>query len=118
MTERSDDNTTPETQKARPVIAFDYELYEHYLADTDLSEDQKREFLETMWNLIVEFMSLGFEIHPVQQAQNACGKLSESRSKPPISGGSGVQSKGKFPGTDFSDAAKGSAPEAAERIRK
>jgi len=64
--------------KAAPVIAFDVAHYEHMLEDCDWTDAQKREYLETLWSIIVEFVTLGFEIHPVQQAQEAkaaCGKV-------------------------------------------
>ena len=57
------------------VITVDYDLYAHFLEDADLTEDQKREFLQALWNIIVEFVSLGFGVHPAQQAQLSCGKL-------------------------------------------
>jgi len=61
-----------------PVITVDYERYAHMLEDSDLSEAQKREFLQSLWNVIVEFVSLGFGVHPLQQAENACGKDKEN----------------------------------------
>ncbi|KZD12408.1 hypothetical protein [Oceanibaculum pacificum] len=65
-----------------PVITVDYDLYAHYLEESDLSEDQKREFLQALWNLVVSFVSLGFGVHPAQQVEIACGKLFKSSSKP------------------------------------
>ena len=65
----------------RPVVTVDYELYEHYLGDSDLTEEQKREFLQHLWNLICEFVSLGWGVHPVQQAlaaKEGCGKQPET----------------------------------------
>jgi hypothetical protein len=118
MTEHEDNHSIHNTQNSRPVITFDYSLYDHYLEDTGLSEDQKREFLEIMWALIVEIMSLGFDVHPVQQAQAACGKLSESRANLATPRKNKVKSKDQFLETDFIDAANGSARRAAERIQE
>ncbi len=96
MTERSNDHNIPGGRKTRPVITFDYSLYDHYLEDTELSDDQKREFLEALWSIICEFVALGFEVHPVQQANNeACGKLLESRTNLPISTMNNVKSGSK-----------------------
>lgn len=53
------------------VLTLDVALYEQYLAESGLTEEQKREFLETLWTIIVGFVDLGFGIHPVQQAQDA-----------------------------------------------
>lgn len=63
-----------------PVITVDYERYAHFLENADLTEEQKQEFLRALWNIVVEFVSLGFGVHPLQQAQEPCGKLDE---KPP-----------------------------------
>jgi hypothetical protein len=118
MTGQKNKKSNSGTGAKRPVITFDYSLYDHYLDDTDLSDAQKREFLETMWNLIVELMSLGFDVHPVQQARDACGKLPECLSNPPISKPGAVQSDNQFLTENFSDAAKGSARKATERIEE
>lgn len=67
---------------ARPVVTVDYERYAHFLDNSDLTEDQKRAFLQALWSIIVEFVSMGFGVHPVQQAQNACGKPEETAPKP------------------------------------
>ena len=42
----------------RPVITVDYEKYGHFLEGSDLTEAQKQEFLQTLWNIIVEFVSV------------------------------------------------------------
>ena len=118
MDGHNDDDTINEARRSPPVITFDYELYAHHLANSDLTEEQKREFLRSLWNLIVGYMSLGFEIHPVQQAEKACGKLSKSRTDPPISGPDAVECKGSILPTDFSDAASGDSSQVAERIQE
>ena len=69
--------TVTETKPAPAVITVDYEKYAHFLEDADLAEEQKREFLQAVWEVIVGFVSLGFGVHPVQQANNACGYLEE-----------------------------------------
>lgn len=72
---------TPHTDrgKTRPVITVDYEKYAHFLEnDPDLTDEQKREYLQTIWNIIVEFVSLGWGVHPLQQAKNPCGQPQEN----------------------------------------
>lgn len=41
------------------------------LDDSDLTEEQKRRVLEDLWSIIVNFVELGFQVHPVQEV---CGK--------------------------------------------
>jgi len=50
------------------VLNIDWRVYEDYLDDDSLSEEQKQEFLEGLWQIIVSFVDMGFELHPVQQA--------------------------------------------------
>ena len=65
-THSKDEGSGPEAQFT--ALSFDYEEYAPYLEDSDLTEEQKREFLETLWNIMVSFVDLGFGIHPIQQA--------------------------------------------------
>ncbi|WP_425088886.1 hypothetical protein [Stappia sp.] len=54
---------------ARPALTLDVARYEAMLDDPALTDDQKRDFLETLWSIITAFVDLGFGIHPVQTAQ-------------------------------------------------
>jgi hypothetical protein len=64
--------TTPEVP-ARPTLSVDYARYEKMLEEADISDAEKQEFLETLWNIIVAFVDLGFGVHPLQQAMDdAC----------------------------------------------
>ena len=57
-----------------PALTIDWDLYGHYLENSDLSDDQKREFIETLWSIVVGFVDLGFGIHPLQRS---CGQNDE-----------------------------------------
>ncbi len=87
------------------VITVDYERYAHMLEDADLSEDQKREFLQTIWNIIVEFVSLGFGVHPLQQVQNSCGERQDITSKPTLTAPDGVYLDHQYLEENFTNAA-------------
>ena len=105
-----------ESERSPPVITVDYEKYEHFLEDSDLSEEQKREFLQTLWEVICTFVSLGFGVHPVQQAQNACGKAEETAPKPALSMPDRVKYTHKVLGKKFEGAADLETDSAAERV--
>ena len=60
---------------ARRMIKVDVERYQGYLDGTDMTDAQKEEFLQAIWLVMVSFVELGFEVHPVQEV---CGKDSES----------------------------------------
>jgi len=60
-------------KKGPPTLTIDWELYGKYLEESDLSDAEKREFLETILSIVVSAVDLGFGVHPVQQAAgNIC----------------------------------------------
>lgn len=70
MTETPDTTQQNETP-SRPALTFDAQEYCHFLADCDWTEEQKREFIEALWQIIVSFVDLGFDLHPVQQVMES-----------------------------------------------
>lgn len=62
----------------QPTLECDFEAYAHYLEDSDLTENEKRQILEALWNIAVAFVDIGFGVHPGQQV---CGKLEDNLSK-------------------------------------
>ena len=95
------------------ALTINYELYEQYLENSDLTEVQKREFLDALWNIIIGFVDLGFGVHPISQtcAQNA--KLSDFLTSDTDHV---VKSKNHMPRTDFSKSAKRCQIKPAERL--
>ncbi|MFC5583791.1 hypothetical protein ACFPOD_01605 [Nitratireductor kimnyeongensis] len=59
---------------ARPIVTVDVEKYQAYLDDPNLNEEQKEEFLQAIWSIMVAFVDLGFGVHPLQEV---CGQDSE-----------------------------------------
>lgn len=55
-------------------LTLDVDLYQNFLDETELSEDQKREILQAVWIVLVGFIDLGFKIAP----QNTCGQVGDS----------------------------------------
>ncbi len=71
MTKDPDGQETDSVEVAdarSPALTLDYDLYVRYLDDTNLSDAQKKEFIETLWSVIVSFVDLGFGLHPLQQS--------------------------------------------------
>lgn len=68
----------------RSSLTLDVELYETYLKDNNLTAEQKRKFLETLWTIIVSFVDLGFEVDPLQQMPSACGQNGKNHAPPAI----------------------------------
>lgn len=87
----------PPHDNARSLrIEVDYERYEHLLDDPNLTEDQKRELLQTLWSVVVEFVSLGFGVHPLQQAQKPCGEPQENVPNPALEAPNALYLKHSF----------------------
>jgi hypothetical protein len=53
------------------TLTLDMALYEHYLEDSLLSDPEKQELLQMLWNLMCEFVLLGFGVSPIQQVIQA-----------------------------------------------
>lgn len=53
------------------ALSFDAQEYLHFLEDCDWTEDQKREFIEALWQIIVGFVDMGFDLHPIQQVMDS-----------------------------------------------
>ena len=47
---------------------LDIKRYQKYLDASDLTEDQKREFIEILWGVVVQFVMLSGGNHPQQQS--------------------------------------------------
>ena len=62
----------------KPTITLDVDLYQQMLDDTNLTDAEKREFLETLWHIIVEFVQLGWGVHPLQRQRENSGELTET----------------------------------------
>jgi hypothetical protein len=78
MTEGSKGKTNDAGNISPPTLTIDWETYGKYLDESDLPDTEKREFLETLWSIVVSFVDLGFGVHPLQQVtDNACAQQAE-----------------------------------------
>lgn len=57
-----------------PSLTIDWEAYAPYLDDNDLPDDQKKELIERLWNIIVACVELRFD---VQSADSTCAQNDE-----------------------------------------
>lgn len=51
---------------AKNIVEVDVEKYIQFLEESDLSDVQKREFIETIYLILINFIDIGFGIHPIQ----------------------------------------------------
>ncbi|MDF1722448.1 MAG: hypothetical protein P1U65_17375 [Minwuia sp.] len=66
-----------------PSVSFDPAEFMHFLDEADWSEEEKFKYLALVWEIVCEFVMLGFDVHPFQQARKNCGKADEFRPQPP-----------------------------------
>lgn len=60
-----DPKSGPDTSER--ILEIDTEKYQRYLDESDLTPAQKQQVIEALWSIIVNFVELGFGVHPVQQ---------------------------------------------------
>ncbi len=81
MTEKQENEMADKTEAVNnvakwPALTFDVELFQHNLDKSDLTQEQKDEFLLDLWNCMVCLVDLGFGVHPLQQAaSDGCGQI-------------------------------------------
>lgn len=57
-------------------LTFDWQDWLPYFEDEDIPEAKKQELIETLWQIVVSFVDLGFDLNPHQQAQSGDQKQS------------------------------------------
>ncbi len=94
-----------------PGLSIDWQLYEHYLEDSSLSDEDKRALIETLWSIMVSFVDLGFRISPTREI---CGEIDPLAALAKKSIGSVI----KLENTNkkFNEAADGSSPTCGEGV--
>ncbi|MEM6942373.1 MAG: hypothetical protein AAF416_21775 [Pseudomonadota bacterium] len=56
----------------RKVLEVDLDQFQHRLDSAGMTEAQKTEYLQLTWSIVLQFVDLGYQLHPVQQS---CGQL-------------------------------------------
>lgn len=67
-----DQNTA--LSEANPNLTIDVDYYQAVIDDPDVSEDRKRELIEIIGNIVIQFIDLGFGVHAVQLVQDEKAK--------------------------------------------
>lgn len=65
------------SETAPPTLTIDWDAYLPFFEDEDISEADKHEMIEALWSIVVNFVDLGFGVHPVQQACGQAVSLAE-----------------------------------------
>jgi len=59
------------TRVSNHDVEFDLEKYQSYIDDPTLTPEQREKVIKTIWGIIINFVDLGFGVHPMQEV---CGK--------------------------------------------
>lgn len=78
---------------AQRSLAIDVARYQEYLDGSDLTPEQKEDFLRAVWSVVVTFVELGFDVHPLQEV---CGKGVGTSTQRPKASLDRVRSKGQL----------------------
>lgn len=80
-------------EKKRPVVTVDFDKYLSYAEKWDMSDEQKRELIATLYSIMFGFVDLGFGVDVVNQA---CGKTENKPGKPTLTASNGVKCQHKL----------------------
>ncbi|MEM7500219.1 MAG: hypothetical protein AAF371_19825 [Pseudomonadota bacterium] len=59
----------------RKVLEVDLDQFQHRLDSAEMTDAQKAEYLQLVWSIVLQFVDLGYQLHPVQQS---CGQLGQT----------------------------------------
>ena len=71
--------TSEKQASGLPSVHIDWQRYEAFLQDGDMSEEDKRAFIETLWNIMLTFVDLGFGLDPTSQVCEKEPKIIHTR---------------------------------------
>lgn len=95
-----------------PTLTIDVEFYLKFLKESDAPESEKRQLIETIWSIVVSFVDLGFDIHPLQQAlPDECAQLPDMNEILASDLGDVVSSKHQLSKNQFIEAASSTCQE-------
>jgi hypothetical protein len=92
--DKTSDDTIRADEARLPALELDYDEYLPMMADIEISEDQKREFLETLASILRGFVEMGFNLSDA----DICGWIAEDGDQSLPTDSEGVSSE---PSTDI-----------------
>ncbi|SDG50870.1 hypothetical protein [Thalassobaculum litoreum] len=103
----------------QPAIRLDTEKYRAETAELGLSADEEREYIETVWTILLQAMLLGIRLEFEAEGNEAesCGQEPRTRSSLPIPEADGVESEDRNFKSNFENAVRQADAETAEGSR-
>jgi hypothetical protein len=50
------------------ALQFDAQEFAHFLDESDLTQDQKLEYIQTVWSIVLQFIDLGWGVNSIPVA--------------------------------------------------
>lgn len=72
------------------ALSIDWDLYGQYLEDSDMTDNEKLEFITVLWSIVVSFVDLGLGIHPAQLATKASEPHNDAHNAPLVPSDNGA----------------------------
>ena len=67
----------PDTPPSNPALICDWQEWLPYIEESDLSDDQKCQMIETLWSMVLTFVDIGWEVR--SDPQETRGQLPNLR---------------------------------------
>ncbi len=96
---------------AHDLTDTEIEALDQALECSGMPPEQRREWVQAIWTLIVAFIDFEWRHHPVQHVQNPCGKPPKTVSGRPLAARSVLDLDTKTPTATFEKAACETPPE-------
>jgi len=84
------------TGLSKPTLLLDLKEFVHYLDGLGLTEEQALICLNEIYEFALQWVYVGGNIHPIQQAEQACGKDAGNAENMPVLGENKVSLLGQF----------------------
>lgn len=104
------------SQVTSSAVTIDLVKYVHHLDGLDLTEEQALELLQTLSDIAWSFIALGYNVHPVQQIKETCGKDTVISDQKAFAGENDVSLLGQFIEENYTDFADPDAERIGERV--
>jgi len=81
--DRNNEHETPATENLRrkpaprPSVEIDVDYYQSIIDDPEGTEDRKRELIAIVERIVIQFIDIGVDGHPVQLAQETQAKSAD-----------------------------------------
>ena len=58
----------------KPTLLIDVDFYDGIIEDPEVTPEYKRQLIEIVGKIVIEFIDIGFGVHPVQQAKDSAAQ--------------------------------------------